>query len=132
MWIPSLAISREPPGSRPKLESFAYLVGALANIKEGDGTLLDRTLVWRTGYELAQVHSLSGMPMLTAGSAGGRVKTGIHVDGKGGPGTQVSLTRTQAMGVQATGGRNSMKTQSCCKRSVGLRDEGGASMKTMQ
>ena len=94
------------------MESFAYLVGALAKIKEGDGTLLDRTLVWaHSDTNLAQIHTLTGMPMLTAGSAGGRMKTGIHVDGQGGPGSRVGLTCMQAMGVQITEwGVNSMKT----------------------
>ncbi len=98
--------------STQAMQSFAYFVGALAKIKEGDGTLLDRTLVMaHSDTNLAQVHSLNGMPMLTAGSAGGRVKTGIHVDGKGAPGSQVALTCMQAMGVQRTEwGTNSMKT----------------------
>lgn len=97
--------------STKAMESYAYLVGALAKIKEGDGTLLDRSLVLaHSDTNLAQVHSLSGMPMITAGSAGGRVKTGLHLDGKGAPATQVGLTCMQAMGVQITEwGTNSMK-----------------------
>ena len=93
------------------MESWAYFVGALANFKEGDGTLLDRTLVMaHSDTKLAQVHSLTGMPMMTAGSAGGRIKTGVHVDGKNAPVTQVGLTCMQAMGVQmAEWGTNSLK-----------------------
>ena len=31
----------------------------------------------------ARIHSLIDMPMFTAGRAGGRVKTGLHIDGAG-------------------------------------------------
>ncbi len=94
------------------MESFAYFVKALAKFKEGDATLLDRSLVF--GYSdlsLAQAHSLVGIPMMTAGSAGGRLKTGIHFDGKGAPVTRVGLTVQQALGLQtAEWGQNSMRT----------------------
>ena len=66
------------------MESFAYFVKAMANFKEGDGTLLDRSLVMAySDLALAQVHSLTGIPIMTAGTASGRMKTGIHFDGKG-------------------------------------------------
>lgn len=92
--------------------AYAYLITAMANFKEGDGTLLDRSLVFGvTDCELAQIHALSGVPMMTAGTAGGRFKTGLHVDGGGSPVTRVSLTVQQAMGLQMSEfGKNSMKT----------------------
>ena len=94
------------------MESFAHFVGALANFKEGDGSLLDRSLVFAySDLSLAQAHSLIGIPMMTAGTAGGRMKTGIHFDGKAGPVTRVGLTCLQAMGVQAgEWGVNSLRT----------------------
>ncbi len=94
------------------MESWGYLTTALAKIKEGDGTLLDRTLVMaHSDCELAMIHTLTGMPMMTAGSAGGKIKTGLHVDGKGTPVSRLSLTCMQAMGVQISEwGANSLKT----------------------
>ena len=94
------------------MESWAYLVKALADFKEGDGTLLARSLVYaHSDSQLAQIHSLKGTPMMTAGAAGGRIKTGIHVDGTGRPGTQVGLTALQAMGLKVGAwGANAMKT----------------------
>lgn len=94
------------------MESWGYLAKALAKVKEGDGTLLDRTLVMaHSDCELAMIHTLTGMPMMTAGSAGGKIKTGLHVDGKGSPVSRLSLTCMQAMGVQVSEwGANSMKT----------------------
>ena len=62
-----------------------------------------------TGY--AKVHSLDDMPILTAGSAGGRMKTGIHVAAKGDPSTRVGLTVQQAVGVPINSwGTDSMQT----------------------
>jgi hypothetical protein len=88
------------------------LVKALDGIREGDGTLLDRTLVFglsETGF--AKVHSLENIPMFTAGSGGGRVRTGVHVSAKGDPGSRVGLTMQQAMGVPVTTwGTDSLQT----------------------
>ena len=85
---------------------------ALDSIKEGDGTLLDRTLIMATsdtGY--AKLHTLENIPLFTAGGAGGRIKTGIHVAAKGDPATRVGLTVQQALGVPINSwGTDSMQT----------------------
>ena len=98
--------------STKSLEAWAYLVKAMANFKEGDGTLLDHSLVYaHSDQHLARVHQITGIPMMTAGSAGGKLKTGYHIDGANSPGTRVGLTAMQAMGLQVTEwGVNSMKT----------------------
>jgi hypothetical protein len=94
------------------IEAWSHLVKAMANFKEGDGTLLDRSLVVaHSDCSLAQTHQLTGLPMMTAGSASGRVKTGLHVDGKASPVTRLCLTTMQVMGLQiAEWGQGSMKT----------------------
>lgn len=85
------------------MEAWSYLVKALANFKEGDGTLLDHSLVFaNSDANLARIHQVQGIPIMTAGSAGGRLKTGIHVDGGRTPGTRVGLTAMQAMGLPIT------------------------------
>jgi hypothetical protein len=49
--------------------------------------------------------------MMTAGSAGGRVKTGLHITGEGTPVSRVGLTLQQLMGVPVdTWGTDSMET----------------------
>ncbi|MGE4062660.1 MAG: DUF1552 domain-containing protein [Rhodospirillaceae bacterium] len=79
---------------------FAEFLTALDSVKEGDATLLDRTLVlWQTDHEDARTHSIENIPIMTAGRAGGRVKTGIHVSAAGDPCTRVGLTVQQIMGV---------------------------------
>jgi len=94
------------------MESLADQASALANIREGDGTLLDRTVVFassETGF--AKVHSLENIPLITIGSAGGRLKTGVHVQAKGDPVTRVGLTLQQILGVPVSAwGTESMET----------------------
>jgi hypothetical protein len=85
---------------RRSMESWAYFVEAFTKVKEGDGTLLDNMLIYgSTDSAWARIHSLDGLPMFTAGRAGGKVKTGIHVDGAQGPATRLGYTIMKVMGV---------------------------------
>lgn len=82
------------------MDAWATFVGALARIKEGDGTLLDNTLVLaHSETQFAKYHTIDGIPMMIAGSGGGRVRTGIHLAGNGEPVSSVGLTAMQVMGV---------------------------------
>lgn len=94
------------------MESFAYFVKALASVPEGDGTLLDNCLVYaHSDSEFAKIHTIEGIPMMTAGKAGGRLKTGIHVDGKGEAGTRLGYTAQRVMGLNISEwGTGSMRT----------------------
>lgn len=94
------------------MEEWAYFVGALAKAPEGDGSLLDNTLVYgHTDCRFAKTHSLDGIPMFTAGSLGGRVKTGLHVDGNGDAGTRLGYTIQRLFGVPlASWGQGSLRT----------------------
>ncbi len=79
---------------------FLAFIQTLDSIKEGSGSLLDRTLIlWQTDHSDARVHGLEKVPVLTIGSGGGRIKTGIHVVANGDPVTRVGLTVQQAFGV---------------------------------
>lgn len=95
------------------MEFFADLVKALDDVKEGDGTLLDHSLVFAyTDTGFAKLHTLEDIPMFLAGSANGRIKTGYHIAGEGGPVTRVGLTIQQAMGISADSwGAGSMQTK---------------------
>ena len=82
------------------MEGFAELVAALDAVKEGDGTLLDHSLVLAyTDTSNAKLHAVDGIPMLLAGSASGRMKTGIHYAGTSTTVARVGLTIQQAMGL---------------------------------
>ncbi|MEQ9447474.1 MAG: DUF1552 domain-containing protein, partial [Rhodospirillaceae bacterium] len=79
---------------------LAEFLSTLEGAREGDGSVLDRTLVlWLTDHSDARVHGLEKVPVMTIGSGGGRIKTGIHVSAPGDPVTRVGLTVQQAMGV---------------------------------
>ena len=80
--------------------AFAGFLNELDSIPEGDGTLLDRMLVlWQTDHGDARIHSMDALPIMTIGSAGGRMKTGLHISSPGDPATRVGLTVQQAVGV---------------------------------
>ncbi len=85
---------------RRSMESLAYFIGAFAKVKEGDGTLIDNVLIQaNTDVSNARVHSLEEMPAFTAGRAGGKVKTGLHIDGKGGQITRMAYTSMKVLGL---------------------------------
>jgi len=94
------------------MESWALFVKTLASVREGDGTLLDNCLVMgHSDTEYARIHSISGIPVMTAGRAGGRMKTGIHVSAVGEPVTRLGFTFQQLMGVPVEKwGQGSMQT----------------------
>jgi hypothetical protein len=74
---------------------------ALAGIPEGDGTLLDNCLIFaHSDCSIAKAHAVEGIPMMVAGRAGGRIRTGFHLAGRADPATRVGLTLQQAMGLQ--------------------------------
>jgi Protein of unknown function (DUF1552) len=88
--------------ARRAMEEWAYFVEAFARVREGDGTLLDNTLIYAsTDTNWARIHSIDGIPMFTAGRAGGRVRTGLHVDGGGTAATRVGYTAMKVFGVDA-------------------------------
>jgi hypothetical protein len=88
--------------ARRAMEEWAYFVDAFSRVREGDGTLLDNSLIYAsTDTNWARIHSIDGIPMFTAGRAGGRVRTGLHVDGGGTAATRVGYTAMKVFGVDA-------------------------------
>ncbi|MBM3514426.1 MAG: DUF1552 domain-containing protein [Alphaproteobacteria bacterium] len=99
-------------GNRQHMKGFAVLLEILDGIKEGAGTLLDRTLVFAcsdVGY--AKNHNINNMTIMTAGSASGRIKTGYHLAAAGDTVSRVGLTAQQVMGLPiSTWGTESNET----------------------
>ena len=86
--------------TRRAMESWADFVQAFSTVPEGDGTLLDNVLILGTtdvGY--ARNHTIDGMAVFLAGRAGGRAKSGVHVDMKGRSVAQVGYTALRLMGL---------------------------------
>ncbi len=78
------------------------LVTKLASIKEGDGTLLDRTLVLAfSDHGDSRIHGYKEMPYFTAGRANGGIKTGHHISAPNDPCGRVGLTCLRALGIPA-------------------------------
>jgi hypothetical protein len=98
--------------NKTAMNGFATYLETLSGIKEGAGTLLDNCLVFATTESnYARMHTIDGLPIYLAGSAGGRIKTGFHVVGNGDPITRVGLTAMRVMGVQIDKwGTNSLQT----------------------
>ncbi|MBD25982.1 MAG: hypothetical protein CMG46_13435 [Candidatus Marinimicrobia bacterium] len=96
----------------PIIEGFALMAQELANIREGEGTLLDRSLVLASSESgLAKIHGVENLPLFTLGGAGGRIRTGMHLQPKGDAVTRVGLTLQQVMGVSTSSwGTGSMET----------------------
>jgi hypothetical protein len=82
------------------MEAWTQFVQTLNAVPEGDGTLLDNCLVMaHSETSEANTHSVVGMPFMTAGRAGGRIRTGLHISGVGETTSRVGLTMQQAMGL---------------------------------
>lgn len=94
------------------LQAFGRLLDEFARIQEGDGTLLDNLLmIAQTDTSDAKTHSVIGIPALTIGKAGGRLKTGMHINGNASPISRIGLTAMQLMDVPiAQWGTRSLRT----------------------
>ncbi len=82
-------------------EQFAYLLQRLDEIPEGEGTMLDNTLiVW--GNELAKgnTHSHYRMPFVLAGSAGQQFETGRYLQGLEQPHNNLLVSMLNLFGVE--------------------------------
>jgi hypothetical protein len=94
------------------METFASLLKMMDEVKEGDGTLLDHSLVLATSESnYAKIHSLDSLPIMVAGQGSGKWKSGQHIAGKGDPSSRVGLTIQQALGMSVgTWGAEAMQT----------------------
>jgi len=105
-------LTHDEPGDQPQvnaiviaiMESFATLVDALRTIPEGDGTLLDNSIILgTTDVSFGRTHQISEYPLLLAGTGQGRIKNGFHYRSETKENTSlVSLSLLRAMGVQAS------------------------------
>lgn len=85
-------------------EQFAYLLSEMKKIKEGDGTLLDHTLLFYPNeLSQAEVHDRRKLPYVLAGKASGKLKTGRFLEYTGQPHNQLLTTFLNIFGVPATG-----------------------------
>jgi Protein of unknown function (DUF1552) len=61
-------------------ERLAYFLDSMASIREGDASLLDNSLIiYGSGISDGDRHNHDDLPILMAGRAGGRIKSGRHI-----------------------------------------------------
>ena len=84
-----------------RTEQVAYFLDKLKNLPDGDGTLLDNSLVvYGAGFSDGNTHAHINLPIVVAGGAGGRVKGGRHIRyPKGTPMANLLVSMSNAMGV---------------------------------
>lgn len=86
-----------------EVEQVAYLLKRLQSISEGEGTLLDHTLVYFSS-EVADgnSHTHTDLPVLVAGGLGGAVKPGRHLIQTDVPMGNLFTSILQAVGVKVS------------------------------
>ena len=96
------------------VEQYAYLLGRLKSIKEGDGTLLDNSMIMFTSdLRDGNKHAPRNLPIVLAGKGGGKLKTGQNVIfNKETNLANLYLTMLHAQGINVPGFADSNKTLS--------------------
>lgn len=87
--------------ARWHVEQMAYFLDRLRSVREGDGNLLDNSMVM-FGSDLrdGNSHNPHNLPILLAGRGGGQIKTGQHLQyAEDTPLCNLYLSMLQAMGV---------------------------------
>lgn len=82
------------------VDEFAYLLGKLKSVREGDGTLLDNTVVaFLHEHAEANAHKNNNLALILAGHAGG-LKTGLHTRTTGTLGDLYLTLSDEVLGAQ--------------------------------
>jgi hypothetical protein len=118
-------LTHDEPGNQPlvhastvfTMEQFATLLETLRSVQEGDGNLLDNTVILASsdvsdGY----AHSISDYPILVAGGGGGTLKKpGVHYRSAGENTSKVLLTvlRSAGLDLDSFGTAGGHVTESC-------------------
>jgi hypothetical protein len=86
--------------NRFHVEQFAYLLGKLKAIREGEHSLLDNvSIVYGSGISDGDRHNHDDLPILLAGKGGGTLKPGRHVTYSPQPLNNLYLSLLDRMGV---------------------------------
>lgn len=82
------------------VEQYAYLLNKLGSMQEGDSTVLDNSMIlYGSGLRDGNSHSPHNLPIVVAGSAGGRLATGQHLSyGKDTPLANLYVSMLNAFG----------------------------------
>jgi len=91
-----------------------YLMNKMKSLKDGNGTLFDNSLIlWGSGIKHGDYHSLTDLPLVLTGGAGGQLALGRHVRyPQAEPYANLLLTIMGMMGTETTSIGNSTQTLS--------------------
>ncbi len=104
-------LTHDEPGDQPQVFSILQLImgdlatfiDALRRVPEGDGTLLDHTLLLcTTDCSFGRTHALDEYPIVLAGGASAGLRRGIHLRARDENATKVSFSILQMMGLRMT------------------------------
>ena len=89
--------------NRFHMTQFAYFIERLKSIREGEGTLLDNSMiVYGSGLGDGNRHNHDNLPVLLAGRGGGTINSGRHIQyDKGTPMNNLYLSMLNRMGAKA-------------------------------
>lgn len=84
------------------MRQFAYFLEKMRSIKEGDGTLLDHSMiVYGSGLADGNAHAHDNLPVLLAGRGGGTINPGRHIQvRKETPMTNLFMSLVENMGAK--------------------------------
>jgi len=81
------------------LSLFAYLLGKLDKIKEGNNSILDNSLIaYGSGNSDGQRHNHDNLPLVLLGKGGGTIRTARHLDATGTPVNNLWLSMLEHAG----------------------------------
>lgn len=81
-------------------QMLAHFLDSLAAISEGEGSALDNTLlVWGSEVSKGNLHTLTNMPWVIAGTLGSRIPGGRYLQFNGAPHSQLLLSLLHAFDV---------------------------------
>ena len=87
--------------NRFHMEQFAYFLSKLKSVNEGEGTLLDNSMIVYGGaISDGNRHNHDNLPILLAGRGGGTLAVGRHVKLDKTPMTNLYLSMLDRMGVK--------------------------------
>jgi hypothetical protein len=87
--------------NRFHVEQFAYLLGKLKAMREGEGTVLDHAMiVYGSGIGDGDRHNHDDLPILLAGKGGGAIKPGRHIRYEPQPLNNLYLSMLDRVGVR--------------------------------
>jgi len=97
------------------VEEYAYFVNALRAVPEGDGTLLDHTvLLGFSDCSFGKSHAIDNYPLLVAGGGNGALKKGVHYHAPAPESaSKLGFTLLRALGIPVTsfGSGNGLVTE---------------------